>query len=100
MSKFGKFVISLDFELQWGMLDHVTKDSPYRKNIKAVHDVIPKLLELFDKYNIHATFATVGLVFFENFRDLKAGLPQLKPTYRNSSINQYLSVNEIVVLCR
>jgi peptidoglycan/xylan/chitin deacetylase (PgdA/CDA1 family) len=79
MNKFGKFVISLDFELQWGMLDHVTKDSPYRKNIKAVHDVIPKLLELFGKYDIHATFATVGLVFFENFRDLKAGLPQLKP---------------------
>jgi hypothetical protein len=96
MDKFGKFVISLDFELQWGMLDHVTKDSSYRKNIKAVHDVIPKLLEFFDKYGIHATFATVGLVFFENFQDLKAGLPQIRPTYCNQSINPYLSVNEII----
>jgi hypothetical protein len=57
MNKFGKFVISLDFELQWGMLDHVTENSSYRKDIKAVHAVIPKLIALFDKYNIHVQAA-------------------------------------------
>jgi hypothetical protein len=60
----GKFVISLDFELMWGMRDKHTVET-YGKNIAAVHEIIPKLLEKFNSYNIKATFATVGFCFLK-----------------------------------
>jgi peptidoglycan/xylan/chitin deacetylase (PgdA/CDA1 family) len=66
----GKFVISLDFELQWGMIDHITKTSPYRENILNVHKVVPRLIDVFEKYNIHCTFAAVGFLFFNNYNHL------------------------------
>ena len=65
----GKFVISLDFELMWGMRDKKTLEQ-YGENIIGVHAVIPRLLELFTSYNIEATFSTVGFLFFKNKSEL------------------------------
>ncbi len=61
----GKFVISLDFELLWGMRD-IENYSAYEENIVGVHTVIPRLLETFTTYDVKATFAIVGFLFFEN----------------------------------
>jgi hypothetical protein len=106
MKNKGKFVISLDFELQWGMIDHVGKNSPYRQNIKAVHEVVPQLIALFDKYEIHATFATVGLLFFENVAEIRNFMRDklLKinnlygggeiVSYDNKKLNTYSYLNE------
>ena len=58
MSLHGNFTISLDFELYWGMRD-VQKLQSYEEHIRNVHIVIPKLLELFSAYKIHATCAIV-----------------------------------------
>ena len=58
-NKKGLFIISLDFELLWGVRDKRTKET-YGQNILGVQEVIPQLLDLFDKYDITATFATVG----------------------------------------
>ena len=41
---YGNFVISLDFELFWGVKDSKTL-SEYRENLEQVHTVIPKTLE-------------------------------------------------------
>jgi peptidoglycan/xylan/chitin deacetylase (PgdA/CDA1 family) len=84
----GKFVISLDFELYWGVRDSKSLDQ-YGENIKGVHRVIPKMLDLFSKYNICATFSTVGLLFFENKRALLAGLPDKVPAYTNQALSPY-----------
>jgi hypothetical protein len=84
----GKFVISLDFELYWGVRDSRSLDQ-YGENIKGVHTVIPKLLELFNRYNIAATFSTVGLLFFENKPALLAGLPAKIPAYTNQALSPY-----------
>ena len=46
--KTGKFVISLDFELMWGVRDKRTIND-YGQNILNVHQVIPQTLELFRK---------------------------------------------------
>jgi len=57
----GTFCISLDTELLWGR-----RDVGYEKFIKrarAVRSVIKKLLVIFDRYNIHATWAIVGSLF-------------------------------------
>jgi hypothetical protein len=90
----GKFVISLDFEIYWGVHDAV-KLSDYQENLLGVRKVIPQLLELFSQYHISATFATVGLLFFDNKKELLEFLPQRKPQYLNKKISPYLSrINE------
>lgn len=84
----GKFVISLDFELMWGVWDKRTIES-YGQNILGVQKVIPRLLECFADYNIKATFAAVGFLFFENKKDLLSNLPGKKPSYHNSNLSPY-----------
>ena len=86
----GKFVISLDFEIYWGVHDAV-KLSDYRENLLGVRKVIPQLLELFSQYHINATFATVGFLFFNNKKELLKALPRNKPQYLNKKISPYLS---------
>ena len=84
----GSFVISLDFELMWGVRDVATKSS-YGRNILGVHQVIPRLLDCFTKYQIHATFATVGFLFFETKEEMLQHLPQRKPQYKNAVLTPY-----------
>lgn len=84
----GKFVVSLDFELLWGVRDQCTIET-YGENLRGVQTVIPGLLDCFTKYNIKATFATVGLLFFENKKDLLAALDFRQPKYKDSSLSPY-----------
>lgn len=55
----GRFVISLDLELLWGVRDHADKDS-YGANVLGARDAVPRILELFAENGVHATWATVG----------------------------------------
>lgn len=84
----GKFIVSLDFELMWGVRDVVTIDA-YGEHIRGVHTALPKLLEYFKKYHINGTFATVGLLFFENKEELVANLPEVKPQYTDANLSPY-----------
>jgi peptidoglycan/xylan/chitin deacetylase (PgdA/CDA1 family) len=84
----GSFVISLDFELLWGVWDVTTKDK-YGNHIKGVKEVIPKLLELFSSYDFKVTFATVGFLFAQNKEELLNYLPLNKPSYSNENYNVY-----------
>ena len=86
----GKFVISLDFELLWGVLDIKNRDA-YNNNILAVREVIPKTLEIFEKYNISGTFSTVGFLFAENIEELIKYIPNSKPNYTNIKLSPYES---------
>ena len=84
----GNFVISLDFEIYWGVRD-VQKLDQYRNHLLGVRTVIPGLLHLFNKYCIHATFATVGFLFFNDKEELLEGLPERKPKYADSHLSPY-----------
>ncbi|MEP6711023.1 MAG: hypothetical protein ABJA37_01340 [Ferruginibacter sp.] len=86
--KKGKFIVSLDFELMWGVRDVVTIDN-YGEHIRGVHKALPRILNSFSKYNIHGTFAAVGFLFFENKKELLENLPDLKPAYINSKLSPY-----------
>ena len=90
MSNKGSFVISLDFELYWGMFDKVTLEE-YGENIKGVHQAIPEMLALFAQNNIHATWATVGMLMVENKEALLASLPaeELQPRYPDMGVSSY-----------
>ena len=84
----GKFIISLDFELFWGMRDHKTIED-YGENIIGVWELMPKMLDLFDKYEIGATFATVGFLFSSNKKELFEFVPERQPQYEETVLSPY-----------
>lgn len=84
----GKFIISLDFELLWGMRDK-KNIANYGENISGVHQVIPRLLKICRQYNVKGTYSIVGFLFFENKIDLMSNLPNLKPLYKDVNLSPY-----------
>mgnify|MGYP000099898952 CR=1 FL=1 len=84
----GSFVVSLDFELYWGMRDVVSLDD-YRAHLEGVHEAVPRMLDLFERYGVHATWATVGLVFAENQDEARAFAPTLRPGYDDPGLSPY-----------
>lgn len=86
----GFFVISLDFELHWGMFDKTTIDA-YGEHYKGVQKVVPELLDFFAEHNIHATWATVGMLMCESKTELLSLIPKesLQPRYKNSAQSAY-----------
>lgn len=88
MNNTGKFVISLDFELYWGVRDKRSIQE-YGENIRGVHQVIPRLLNIFREYGIKATFSTVGFLFFDSKSELTEGLPDRKPAYTDPTLSPY-----------
>lgn len=90
IDKKGYLVISLDFELFWGMFDKVTL-AEYGENVIGERTAIPRMLELFKKYGIHATWATVGMLMTRNKNELRSFLPpkHLQPTYEDQRVSSY-----------
>jgi len=84
----GSFTISLDFELYWGVRDKRALED-YKNNLDGVWSAIPQILKLFEKYQIHATWATVGFLFFKNKNELKKNLPSVLPNYKNKDLSPY-----------
>ena len=84
----GTLIVSLDFELFWGMLD-VCALEDYQDNVLGGRKAIPQMLELFQKYGIHATWATVGFLFAENYEELKSYFPEGQPSYDRKDLDPY-----------
>lgn len=84
----GKFIISLDFELHWGVAE--LWDVNLKKDyFDATRKSIPMVLALFEQYHIHATWATVGFLFAKNKEQLLAFCPRERPTYKNKILSYY-----------
>lgn len=96
----GIFTISLDFELFWGVRDHRTLEN-YGENVRNVHNVVPRLLDLFKRYDVHCTWATVGFLFFSDKNELLPYLPKQKPGYLQNEYDpySYLEKNELEKVC-
>ena len=92
----GTLIVSLDFELFWGMLDKCSLED-YRDNVLGGRAAIPKLLALFQKYGIHATWATVGFLFADNYEELSSFFPEcsLWPAYANEKLLPYPEFEKI-----
>lgn len=86
----GALVLSLDFELHWGVRDHCPPGSPYERNLLAAREVIPRILELFEAYEISATWATVGFLFARNRQELERFKPAVLPRYRDPRLDPYV----------
>ena len=84
--KQGTLIVSLDFELFWGMQDGWSL-SEYEANVLGGRAAIPQMLELFQKHGIHATWATVGFLFGENEQQLRPFFPEKLPTYEQEALS-------------
>jgi peptidoglycan/xylan/chitin deacetylase (PgdA/CDA1 family) len=79
-----RVVLSLDFELRWGVHDVFGFNvDGYRENLEAERDVIPALLNLFVAHHIRATWAAVGAIGCENWDDYFRRAPAA-PAYADS----------------
>lgn len=84
----GTLVISLDFELFWGVRDKRNL-SDYQENLENVHIIIPRLLQIFEKYRIHATWAYVGLLGLKNYNEYFKLKPRILPLYKDKKLSPY-----------
>lgn len=84
------FVVSLDFELHWGMSDIVTTpEHPYWRHLQGARRAVPAMLDLFRERHIHATWATVGFLFAEDRATLERFRPVRRPQYINPARDNY-----------
>lgn len=92
--KSSVLIVSLDFELFWGMQDS-TKLEDYSDNVLGGRKSVEKLLKLFEKYGIHATWATVGFMFADTKEEVTKYFPAILPTYCNSALSSYRCFEKI-----
>ena len=88
----GALVISLDFELHWGVRDIFPSDGAYRANLLGAREVIPRLLDLFAEFDVAATWATVGFLFATSRAELEEVSPQVRPRYARVRLDPYREV--------
>ena len=81
----GTFIVSLDFELYWGIRD-VKTVAQYREKLLGVRRAVPAMLATFAEYDVHATWATVGFLFFRRRNELLRALPVERPHYDDAHL--------------
>jgi peptidoglycan/xylan/chitin deacetylase (PgdA/CDA1 family) len=84
----GIFTISLDLELYWGVRDS-RRFEDYEANLHGERDAIQGILDLFGAHDVHATWATIGFLFFKNIDELRQHLPGVLPNYQRELLSSY-----------
>lgn len=87
-------VISLDFELMWGVRDTRTV-TQYGGNVLGVRAAIPEILKLFGRYRIRATWAAVGMLLFDRKAELLDHLPEVLPEYDARELSPYAALGSL-----
>ncbi len=87
-------IVSLDFELFWGMQDS-TKLDDYSNNVLGGRKAVKRLLELFREHGIHVTWATVGFMFADSKEECRRYFPENMPSYENGALSSYRCFDEI-----
>ena len=85
----GALVVSLDFELRWGVFDSVAADGGYGAALRGAREAVPRILDAFQRRDIRATWATVGALFAESRDELEAFWPTVRPQYVNRRRDPY-----------
>jgi len=89
----GIFTVSLDCELYWGVRDNRTIPQ-YDRNLLGVRRAVKEILTAFHDYDIHATWAIVGFLFFTDAQSLRTSLPDRLPQYIDPSLSPYTYIRE------
>lgn len=90
----ARFVLSLDFELFWGVAESRTI-SGYRNNIEGEWSAIPAMLDLFQRYRVNATWAAVGMLMCRDYDHWREVRPSITPAYLRPECSTY-TIDEIV----
>jgi len=85
----GALVISLDFELHWGIRDHVSRDDSAYGRLAEERRAVQDLISVFAARRIRATWATVGFLFASTWDELSPHLPAIRPGYQRSELDPY-----------
>jgi len=85
----GALIVSLDFELHWGVRDRFSATGPYRANLLGVREAVPCMLELFREFDVAVTWATVGFLFARTKHELESSWPAVRPRYRDPRLDPY-----------
>lgn len=86
--KIPVFTISLDFELHWGGFEKWPLEN-YKSYFLSTRKVVPEVLSFFRQYEIHTTWATVGMLFYESKSFLLRDAPTSRPSYDISELSAY-----------
>lgn len=89
----GIFTVSLDLELYWGVRDKRSIQD-YEANLRGERRAIQEMLATFEAHGVHATWATLGFIFFSDVNELRARLPRHTPTYSDSVLSPYPYIEE------
>jgi len=89
----GIFTISMDLELYWGVRDS-RSFAEYEANLCGERNAIRGILDLFDAHDIHATWATLGFLFFKDIAELRKHLPGVLPDYSRQQLSSYRYMDE------
>ncbi|MGA3019933.1 MAG: polysaccharide deacetylase family protein [Bryobacteraceae bacterium] len=84
----GALVISLDFELLWGVREMAVGER-YGRNLVGARSAIPRILTLFRQFDVAATWATVGFLFARDRDELADFLPVEQPRYKHAQFDPY-----------
>lgn len=85
----SRFIISLDFELHWGVFDHTPLSDRSKAYFRTARALVPETLSLFRQHGIQATWATVGVLFAPDRASLWEVLPSTQPAYHHQAYNPY-----------
>ena len=90
----GILNISLDFELHWGVFDKKQLDASGKQYFEHTRRVIPQMIALFRQYEVHVTWAVVGMLYHPNAQSWRQKVPSLLPAYQNPAVSSYVWVEE------
>src|SRR5690606_35067847 len=76
-------------ELHWGVRDHQPPDGPYRPALLGAREAVLRTLDLFARYDVAATWATVGFLFARSRDELRRYTPALRPHYADGRLDPY-----------
>lgn len=85
----GILNISLDFELHWGVFDKMPLDHRGRRYFQQTRYAIPKMIELFRRYDVKVTWAVVGMLFNKDAAAWRRHISNLQPTYLRKHLSAY-----------
>ena len=90
----GAFVVSLDFELFWGVRDSRTV-LEYGPHVLGERVAIPEILRQFSRFKIHATWAKLGVLFAANRDEMMEYCPSIRPAYADGQLSPYPYMSSI-----
>lgn len=94
-SKNRNVVISIDFEMRWGVHDICGSNIDlYRKNLENSRPAVISTLNMFKERNIRATWATVGALALNDWNEYFSYNPPI-PNYTNKKLKILDSYSQI-----